>query len=251
MNDQLAQRDGVRRKLKKNRRRQLFTRLGIAAGVVIIFITLALVFQIRTIEVTGNHFLTEQEVKNYVETQIRTDNSLFLLVRTWIGNCPVPATVKNVKFSMKTPWTVVVNVVEKTAVGYVESDGRYVYFDEDGYVLGITDSLTEDVFRIEGLDVKEAEKGKKLSVQDDSVFRYLVSASELLKQKNLEAERIVCDGENITLYFDNICVELGSGNPEEKIRQLPSVLPSLKGQNGTLHLEHFGESTNTISFEKK
>ena len=83
------------------------------------------------------------------------------------------------------------------------------------------------------------------------MFGYLVQVIDLLERKELASDRILCDGENITLYFGEICVELGSGNPEEKIAQLPTILPMLEGQKGTLHLEHFGDSTDTISFEKK
>lgn len=251
MSDRIAQRDGTRKRLKKARRKQLLIRLGTAVGVVALLIALALIFQVRTIHITGNSFLTKEEILQYIEKQGGADNSLVLLARTKFGSFPVPDTAESIQFTMKNPWTIQVKVTEKTPIGYVESDGKYVYFDEEGYVLGILEELREDVTKIEGLDVKKASKGKKLSVKDDAVFGYLVQVIDLLERKELASDRILCDGENITLYFGEVCVELGSGNPEEKIAQLPTILPMLEGQKGTLHLEHFGDSTDTISFEKK
>ena len=90
-------------------------------------------------------------------------------------------------------------------------------------VLGITDSQRDGLSFVEGLDVSKAEKGKKLTVQDSSVFEYIVRIQEILGRSGVSPDRIVCDGEN---------------------------LEKLEGQSGTLHLEHYGELTETIRFEK-
>ena len=139
---------------------------------------------------------------------------------------------------------------EKSPAGYARRDEEYVYFDNEGMVLGVTDSQRDGLSLVEGLDVSKAEKGKKLTVQDSSVFEYIVRIQEILGRSGVSPDRIVCDGENLTLYFGNICAELGSGDPQEKAAQLPAILEKLEGQSGTLHLEHYGELTETIRFEK-
>ena len=151
---------------------------------------------------------------------------------------------------MVNPWTIRVVVKEKSPAGYVQNQESYIYFDNEGTVLGITDAPRDGVSLVEGLDVSKVEQGEKLPVEDSSIFEYIVQIQEILTRYKVSPDRIVTDGENITLYFGKICAKLGSGDPKEKAEQLPSILEKLEGQNGTLYLEHYGQLTETIRFEK-
>lgn len=250
MNDQIVQRDKKRRQIKRTRRNQIFKRLISSAAILAVVIFFLLLFQLREIQVKGTDFLTENEVREYIHEQGEDGNSLVLLLSAKFGEYPTPPTVKSMEFHMVNPWTIRVEIREKEAAGYARDGERYIYFDDEGLVLGITESAREGVSLIEGLDVSDAEQGKKLKVQDSSVFEYIVQAQEILERSDITPDRIVCDGENITLFFGTISAELGSGDPQEKVAQLPAILPKLEGQSGTLHLEHYGELTETISFEK-
>lgn len=250
MNDQIVQRDEQRKRIKRRRRKQIIKRLSISAAVLACVIFFLLLFQLRVIQVKGTDFLSENEVRQYIHEQGEDGNSLVLLLSTKLGEYPLPATVKSMDFHMVNPWTVRVEVSEKEAAGYSKHEDKYIYFDDEGLVLGITDSAREKVSMIEGLDVSDAEQGEKLKVEDSSVFEYIVRIQEILGKNDIIPDRIVCDGENITLYFGTISAELGSGDPQEKVAQLPAILPKVEGQTGTLHLEHYGELTETIRFEK-
>ncbi|MFR7945546.1 hypothetical protein [Sellimonas intestinalis] len=48
------------------------------------------------------------------------------------------------------------------------------------------------------------EQGKTL-VEDSSIFEYIVQIQEILTRYKVSPDRIVTDGENITLYFGKIC----------------------------------------------
>lgn len=250
MNERIVQRDEKRKKIKLTRRRQIIKRLGIGASILAVIILFLLVFQLREIQVQGNDFLTDDEVKEYIHEQGEDGNALVFLLSTKIGDYPLPPTVQTMKFRMVNPWTIQVKVKEKAPAGYAQDDKNYVYFDQEGVVLGITDHVRKGISRIEGLDVSGAKKGEKLNVQDSDIFEYIVQIQTILGRSDISPDRIVCDGENITLYFGTICAMLGSGDPQEKVTQLPAILPKLEGQSGTLHLEHYGELTETIRFEK-
>lgn len=250
MNDQIVQRDEKRKRIKRTRRKQILTRLGAGAAVIVAIIVFLLLFQLRDIQVKGNDFLTDSEVSQYIRGQGGDGNSLVLFLSTKLGDYPEPPTVESMEFHMVNPWTIRVDVKEKSPAGYAKQDEKYVYFDNEGMGLGITDTPRDGISLVEGLDLSGAEQGKKLSVQDASVFEYIVQIQEILGRSEVIPDRIVCDGENITLYFGNICAQLGSGDPQEKAAQLPAILSKLEGQSGTLHLEHYGELTETISFEK-
>lgn len=251
MNEQIVQRDEKRKQLKTVRRKQIFKRLGAGAAVIALIISFLLLFQLRTIQVNGTDFLTDDEVRAYLHEQGEDGNTLVLLLSTKFGDYQLPPTVSSMKFHMVNPWTVRVEVKEKSPAGCAQSDDGYVYFDKEGTVLGVSDSAREDVSVVEGLDVSQARQGEKLDVQDSSVFEYIVEIQTILGRSDVSPDRIVCDGETITLYFGSIRAELGSGDPQEKAAQLPPVLEKLKGQSGTLHLEHYGELTETIRFEKE
>ena len=174
MNDQIVQRDEKRKRIKRTRRRQILTRLGTGAAVIAGIIVFLLLFQLRDIRVRGNDFLTDSEVSRYIREQGGDGNSLVLLLSTKLGDYPEPPTVESMEFHMVNPWTIRVDVKEKSPAGYARRDEEYVYFDNEGMVLGVTDSQRDGLSLVEGLDVSKAEKGKKLTVQDSSVFEYIV-----------------------------------------------------------------------------
>lgn len=250
MNDQIVQRDEKRKRMKRMRRNQILKRLVSSAAILAAVIFFLLLFQLREIQVKGTDFLTENEVREYIHKQGEDGNSLVLLLSTKLAEYPMPPTVENMEFHMVNPWTIKVKITEKEISGYTRDGEKYIYFDDEGLVLGITESAKEGISMIEGLDISNAEQGKKLKVKDPSVFKYIVQIQEVLARSSIVPDRILCDGENITLYFGSISAELGSGDPQEKVAQLPAILPKLEGQSGVLHLEHYGELTETISFEK-
>lgn len=250
MNDQIVQRDEKRKRMKRMRRDQILKRLGSSVAILAAVIFFLLLFQLREIQVKGTDFLTENEVREYIHEQGEDGNSLVLLLSTKLAEYSMPPTVKNMEFHMVNPWTIKVEITEKEVSGYTMDGEKYIYFDDEGMVLGITESAREGVSLIEGLDISNAEQGKKLKVKDPSVFKYIVQIQDVLGRSSITPDRILCDGENITLFFGSISAELGSGDPQEKVAQLPAILPKLEGQSGVLHLEHYGELTETISFEK-
>ena len=88
----------------------------------------------------GSDFLTEGEIRQYILEQGGDGNSLVLLLSTKFGDFPEPATVQSMKFHMVNPWTIRVVVKEKSPAGYVQNQESYIYFDNEGTVLGITDA---------------------------------------------------------------------------------------------------------------
>ena len=51
MNDQIVQRDEKRKRIKRTRRKQILTRLGAGAAVIVAIIVFLLLFQLRDIQV--------------------------------------------------------------------------------------------------------------------------------------------------------------------------------------------------------
>lgn len=218
----------------------------------LVLIAFLLLFQIKNVEVVGNKYVSDQEVIGWVQSDELATNSLYVLCKFQFTEYNLPAAIENVKISLKSPWSIKVRVEEKKIVGYIILEDDFVYFDKDGIVLEKSREWWDEVACIEGLDVTSAQLYEELPVKDEEkkIFNSLLEMSEALKDKELTPDKIVCQDSELNLYFGSVCVNLGNENFAKRIAQIPPILEKLGNQKGTLHLENYGESSTTVSFEK-
>lgn len=241
-----------RKRKKKNRMGDKIYALAVLLlGAAIIVISFLLLFHVQNIEIKGNTYCSNKEIGEWLQDDPYSTNSVYLIAKYRTGKIKKMPQMEKVKVSMKNPWTIKVTIQEKKAVGYIIDGSKYVYFDKEGLVLKMAADYVQGLPCIEEMDVSGAKLFEKLPVEDEKVFDHILEATKTLKERKLVPQRIVCDGSNIDLYFGKICVKLGSGNSANKIPQLPPILEQLKGKEGILHLEHYGDLSNTISFEEK
>jgi cell division protein FtsQ len=102
-----------------------------------------------------------------------------------------------------------------------------------------------------GLNFDYAVKHEKLPIGDTSIFVAVLGVRQLLEQYGVAADRIsYTDRGEITLYFGKIRVALGNeGYIDEKIMELPNILPSLAGRSGVLRMETYDEYALETIFE--
>ena len=183
-----------------------------------------------------------------------THLSLYVLYKYNFTDADLPSGVESLSISLKDPWTVKVKVKEKEMAGYVDYDGAYLYFDRTGTAVLRTKKIIEGVPHIEGLmfDSAKAKIGKKLPVEDDSIFEKIVEVSKNLKKYNLTPDRMGCTDGGVQIYFEIVQVSLGNGNYEEKLRQVEPILKKLTelypGKAGVLHLENYDAESESIPF---
>lgn len=243
--------------MQKERRKRIIKRTIMKAILVIMMICIAMImflllFQVRKIEVTGNQYLSRQEVADWVQSDDWSSNSIYLMVKYHLMNYEMLPAMEEVDVSMKNPWTIKVQLKEKRIAGYIESGNDCVYFDKDGIVLAKTQELWDGIPRIEGLDVKKVQLYKELPVSkaNKKAFGNLLDMTLTLKKCDLTPDRIICSGSDLYLMFGNKCINVGHTNLEERIMQISPILEKLGDQGGTLHLEDFNTDNITISFEK-
>lgn len=217
--------------------------------VVIVFL---LLFQVRKVEVVGNKYVSSQEVADWVQSDELATNSLYVLCKFQFTEYNLPAAIDDIKISLTTPWSIKIHVEEKKIVGYIILNDDFVYFDKDGIVLEKSREWWDDVACIEGLDVTSAQLYEELPVkkEEKKIFNSLLEMSKALKEKELTPDKIVCQDSELNLYFGSVCVNLGNENFAKRIAQIPPILEKLGNQKGTMHLENYGETSTTVSFEK-
>lgn len=240
----------MKQKKKKIRMAALITVLS----VLILFFAVFLLFQTRKIEVTGNRYCKDTELAKWVQKDKYAFNSIYIWWKYNYGEVTKPAAIESVKVSIKNPWTVVLKVKEKEFLGYFDYQGEFLYFDQEGTAALKTAEVVLGAPFIEGLELN-AEKVKmnqKLPVADADIFERIVEVTRLLNKYELSSDRLTCSDGGVNLIFGVVTVQLGKGNYEMKVAQIPPILTKLNeqfaGQAGVLHLENYETAGTSVRF---
>lgn len=241
----------MKQKKKKGYKKshKIYALTVIILGLAIILLALFLLFYVQKIEVKGNEYTDSQEIVDLVKEDRFSVNSLYLLYKYDFSDYKMPENLNSMKVSLKAPWSVVVRVDEKKILGYMENGDQNIYFDKEGVVVKESSEVIDGVPCIEGLDVSGAKLYEPLEKGDEELFRDILDVTREVKEFELSPDSIVCSGSDIELYFGEVCVELGDDITSEKIAQISPILEKLDGQTGTLHLEHFEEEGDAVTFD--
>ena len=230
----------------------------IAAGVIaLILIAAAIIweyFGVEKVSVTGNTQYTDEEIEDMVMTGPLGHNSLYLFFRYRNRSVRDVPFVERMDVAIDSPTEVTINVYEKAVAGYVKYLGRYMYFDRDGIIVEASTEMIPGIPYVTGLSFDECVLYEPLPVKDKEVFSVILSLTQLFDKYEINADRIYFDDSmNITLYFGDARVIIGSmENIDEKMMKLRSVLPSIMGMTGELHLENYSveKDEGYVTFER-
>lgn len=248
---------------KEIRSRRIKIFLAFLAVVIIFLMGLFLVNQIKTVEVEGNEYYTEDEIKNLIINGTLEKNALYLYCKYNYGAKEELPFIDTVEVAMTGIGKVKITVYEKGITGMVEYLDNDIYFDKDGILVesikssslsdGTVPENIKSVPQITGLDFDNLVLGEKLPVDDDKVFDAILTLTQMLKKNNLAPDKIHFGKDlNITLTFGEAKVQLGTDeNLAEKIIRLSALVDELKDRRGIFHMENFNEDTKTIIFEEK
>lgn len=242
-------------KKKKHKKKKIWLPVVSVIAVVVLMAAVAVfLFRTRSFEVEGNSYYGDNTITSWIQNDRFSESTLYILAKYNLTEADLPSGVENLKVSLKNPWTVRVKVKEKEMAGYVDYGGAYLYFDGNGTAILRSTKLIEGVPYIEGLsfDSSAVKMGKKLPVEDDSIFEKIVEVSNGLKKYNMVSDKISCTGGDIQVYFGIVEVLLGSGDYEEKLEQAGAILQKLTElypeTAGTLHLENYESDSQAIRF---
>ena len=219
---------------------RLITGLGIVTLLLSIVLFLSYHYAVRQVIVEGNKHYSAQ------------DNSLYLSLKyknKEIKGIPFIDTMDVIIVSND---TIKISVYEKALAGYVEYLGRYMYFDNDGMVVEAAKVPTQGIPQVTGLTFDHIVLYEKLPIENDQIFQNILTITKLLNKYDVICDKIQFDASyNVTLGYDKVKVNIGKlENLDEKLMQLPYILPSLKGESGTLDLQNYTQESRSVSFER-
>lgn len=240
----------VKRRRKKKKSYLLYRLVVTFLGLAILGLLVVVLFRVEKIEVTGNNYCTSRQIRKMVQNDKYSVNALYIFGKYMAGRGEVLPCLDSAKVTLGAPWHVKVEVKEKTIVGYMADGKENIYFDKDGLVLYKSNETAEGLPLVEGLEVKNTELYQQMESKDPDIFEEILEASQELKKYEIMPEKIVCKDGGIYLYIKNVCVSLGSTVSAEKIAQITPIMGKLGRQKGTLHMENYSDSRETITFEK-
>ena len=208
-------------------------------------------YKIRTVYVEGNTHYTEEEIKDMVLKDALSNNSLYLSILYRNKEIKGIPFVETMDVTIMSADTIKITVYEKALAGYIEFLGQYMYFDKDGIIVESSSEKTIGIPQVTGLKYGYVVLYQKLPVEDDSIFKQILSITQLLNKYEISTDKIYFDDSlDMTLYFGGAKVMIGSQDYlDEKIMKLKYILPELEGKKGTLRMENYSEDMKNITFQ--
>lgn len=228
---------------------------GVMAGVIVAILMIALIvlftcFHIKDIEVTGNKHYNDEQIKDFVLENGYIDNTLLLMWKNKIHSIDDVPFIAKIDVEYVNAHKIAITVYEKAVAGCVEYMNSYVYFDQDGYVLEMSQRKLEDVPCIDGMSFDTMELHEKLPIEDKDRFKLILKLTQLIQKYNLviDSIRFTSEGE-IVLQHKDIKVEIGDGSIlDRQLVDLDQILEGLKGKKGTLDMRDFVVMNGKASF---
>ena len=220
--------------------------LGAAAAVVLG------VFQIRSIDVRGNERYSAEQIRDDLIYDFKTRNTLYF---SWKYHSEGPAEdapyLKSVQAVMLSPSSVRIIVKESQMIGRVQYEDKNVYFDADGVVQEITDTIYAGIPLVTGVTIEPPQLYQKLVTKSTSMLRTMLNITLLLIRNDLIPDSVTFDAnQNMVLRLGPVTVQLGQDEYlEEKIANLISIYPQIEGEQGTLNMEGFTGRNEAITFK--
>ena len=148
--------------------------------------------------------------------------------------------------------SVKITIYEKKIIGYVNYMGSNMYFDKDGTIVESSTEVIEGIPKITGLNFDSIILYETLPVGSDKVFRLILDTTQILQKYRIAVDKIyISDNKEVTLYIEQIKVELGTGEDmNDKIRSLNDMLPNLQGLSGTLDIKKYNTNNDGYTFKK-
>lgn len=241
---------------RKRKRKHTFLKiLKIIAIVITVLALFILVFHTRKINVSGNEYCTEDEVKDWILQDRLSHNTVYTWWKYNYTDAKQLPVVETMEIKIQTPWEISARVYEKSIVGYLDFGGTHVYFDKDGVVLSQTTDTIEGVPLIEGitLDQSKIVVHESLPTEQSTAFDHIFEVSQAMETNALKADRMsISESGDVTLYTGNVTITLGDSDFADKVAQIPPILAKLQenypGQAGTLHLESYSKTHSSINF---
>lgn len=225
------------------------------------FVTAGLVLRVEEIRVAGNSHYSREEIEELFFEEGLSRSPLVIFCKKLFGGYRAPQ-FESCGVSLDGLKTVTVQIREKKLYGYVPHFGSNLFFDKEGVVLKSSAESFPDVVKVSGLQVETAVLNEPLKVENQKNFSLVATVIDFLATHQVTLNSVsmylysavdevaIYDGSSVSLKMGGLTVLLGKNvDMQEKLLDLVSMLPSVYGQTGTLHMEDYaGADTGHVYY---
>ena len=209
-------------------------------------------FRVQEITVTGNKNFSEETIKNTILKDGLCQNTLYFMWKYSDRSRAEEALpfLSSIEAEMKSLAKIHLKVSEKSAVGYTQALGKYVYFDKNGMVIENSQKKHDDIPLVTGLTIEAVDLYERLKTTDEEKFSNVVLISEMLRAVGLIPDEIRYSTKNeLILIFQKLNVMMGDETSmEEKVSVLATILPTVADKDGNLYMENYSSTSRTVTY---
>lgn len=207
----------------------------------------------KKIKIDGLSYYTEAEVRKAVAENGYINNSVAYYLKCKIKAPTLLPFIDSIRISLNAPDSITIHVKEKKRAGCLRYNGKYVYFDKNGYALESYEKKYDDVPLVTGLKYDELTMQQKIPVKKEEVFSYLLELTMAIDKYDLPIDQIHIKEDGTALLISgNITVDLYDKNDLDiKIPELKGMLKKVKGKSGTIDMRYFSEDHKIAIFQPK
>lgn len=226
-------------------------------AIIVILLLCSSLFNIQEIEVTGNTKLSNEEIISL--SKINKQTNLFRMNKLKaVESIKENAYVEDVSIKRKLPNKVLINVEERVPKYMLQFADSYVYINNQGYMLEISNEKIEAPILI-GIttDLSNIKAGNRLNIEDLKKMNMVISIFETANSNeigNLITKIDISDSKNYTLILETEGKKVYLGDCSElntRILYLKDIIEKEKGVSGEVYLDidlneqkvHFKPST--------
>ena len=183
--------------------------------------------KIKNVEIVGNTWYSDDQIMDCLQNKFFDEYAFGFKAHYMVADTPEMAFVNSFKIKLTGLDSVKITVYEKSIVGCVQVQSDYMFFDKDGAVVASLSVNDNHIPMVTGLNYTQATVGKKLEVENDSVFKTILEITQLVDKYEIGVDSIDFDDSfNVTLYCtDGNQVYLGNQTGyDEVFMQIPDML---------------------------
>lgn len=225
-----------------------WTILLVLLALCIILFLLSSVFNIKSIIVTNNSKLTKEEVVSLSGLQL--NENMFKTVNSKIkGKIETNPYVENVKIKKSLNGTITLEIKERVATYMLTYANAYVYINNQGYILELSDAPLE-LPTIIGFTTSQEEikEGNRLAKEDLEKLDTIIKIISAAKSKEIDVLITEIDTTNTQDYILKISSELKTvhfgdiSNINEKIMWIQKIIDKKKSIEGEIFVNNLEKS---------
>lgn len=233
---------------KDNKKKRTMTKgakvLFSVIGTIILLVLLfsSPLFNIKNIEVEGNSKVSDEKMISISSIQFHT-NIFSMKKRDAIEKIKTNPYIEDVKIAIKLPSTVKIEVVEREPRYMLQFADSYVYINNQGYMLEISNEALEVPILIGfTTDLSNIKAGNRINVEDLEKMNMVIKIFETVKSNDmghLVSKIDISNDKNYTIILESEGKKVYLGDCSDlntRILYLKAILEKSAGRSGEIFL---------------